>query len=365
VSKLRLSGLCLATLLLSAQAGSARVERKTVRKTANPIWTLAIDGSRVAYSSGGLIHVWDLATGKTSTVKGKYANALHTANASQLAIAGKRVAWIKDQGFGNTEEGEKLYIASVGGRAHQLMHVYRYGADDSTHTTGGWIEGLVGSGKSLAVSTWRSDGTTAKDRQLSLVTRDGLEPLAGGSGSIVAQAIDGDHVVDLQSGPWSASTSVSIYSTSGDPLNELSLDAAEKVALTGNQLAVLTPAPTPTIEVYDWTTGTLEHTWLAQGAATATTGPNQVAHVEAYGGLVLYSVYGQYVGGDETLHVLDPATGKDVVVTKVKAFGANREWAIGSRGLVYAVNSGNYTRSSSSGKLVFVSTAKLEALLGQ
>ena len=59
--------------------------------------------------------------------------------------------------------------------------------------------------------------------------------------------------------------------------------------------------------MYDWTTGALEHTWPAQGATTATSGPNQVGHIEAYGGLVLYSVYSQYVGGDETLHVLDPA----------------------------------------------------------
>ena len=167
---LRLVGLALAALLLSAQVGAARSQGVTAKKTAHPIWRVAIDGSRVAYSSGGLIHVWNLSTGKTATVKGKYANALHTANASQLAIAGTRVAWVKDQQFGNTEEGEKLYAARVGGRAHQLMHVYRYGRDDQTHTTGGWIEGLVGSGKFLAVSTWKSHGTTASEQQLSSVT---------------------------------------------------------------------------------------------------------------------------------------------------------------------------------------------------
>jgi len=66
VRRLRLAGLCLAILLLSAQAGSARVEGKTAKRTTHPIWTLAIDGSRVAYSSGGLIHVWNLATGEAS-----------------------------------------------------------------------------------------------------------------------------------------------------------------------------------------------------------------------------------------------------------------------------------------------------------
>jgi hypothetical protein len=79
---------------------------------------------------------------------------------------------------------------------------------------------------------------------------------------------------------------------------------------------------------------------------------------------VLYSVYTGYIGNNESLHVLDPATGKDALVGTVKGFGALRAWAIGARGLVYVVNSGNYTRSSSSGKLVFVPTAKLDALLG-
>jgi hypothetical protein len=365
VKTLRLAGLSLAILLLSAQVGAARPQRSVVEKTASPIWTLAVDGSRVAYASGGLIHVWNLVTDKTSSVRGKYSNAQHTANASQLAIAEKRVAWIKAQGFGNTEEGEKLYTAPIGGRARQVMHVYRYGADDPAHTTGGWIQGLVGSGNSLAVSTWESTGTAATDQQLSLVTGNGLRPLAGGAGAIVSQAIDGNHIADLQSSPWSPSTSVSIYSTGGDPLNEFSVEDAHEVALTGNLLAVLAPSPTPAVEIYDWTNGTLLRTFPAQGASTETFGPHQVGHVEAYGGLVLYSVYTGYIGGYETVHVLDPATGKDAFVAHVKGFGANRMWALGSRGLVYVVNSGTDTRPPSSGKLVFVPKARLEALLGQ
>jgi hypothetical protein len=80
--------------------------------------------------------------------------------------------------------------------------------------------------------------------------------------------------------------------------------------------------------------------------------------VKAYGKLVLYSVYTGYVGGNERLHVLDPATGKDAVITRVKGYGNLDGWAVGSRGVVYAVNSGV------SGKLELVPTAKLESLLG-
>jgi hypothetical protein len=364
VRTLRLLGLSLAILLLSAQLGAAQSERDPVRKTADPVWTLAMDGSRVAYASGGRIHVWNMATGATSTIKGNYSNAAHSANAAQLAIAGKHVAWIKDQPRGNTEEGEKLYTATVGGKSHEVMHAYRYGVDDATQTTGYWIEGLVGAGNSLAVSTWKSEGTTATDQQLSLVTGSGLEPLAGGTGSIVSEAVDSGHIADLSSSPWTSPPEVSIYSTGGNPLNGFAVDDAKEVALTGNLLAVLTPSPTPAIEIYDWTTGALQHTWPAQGASTETSGPHQVAHVEAYGGLVLYSVYNGYIGSSETLHLLDPSTGKDAVVTKVNGFGNLRAWAIGSRGLVYVVNTGNYTRASSYGKLVFVPTAKLDALLG-
>jgi hypothetical protein len=357
----------LAILLLSAQIGAAGSQRSTAmfKKTADPIWTLAIDGSRVAYASGGRIHVWNQATGATSTVKGNYSNAKHTLNASELAIAGRRVAWIKGQQLGNTEANEKLYTATVGGRAHQLMSAHRYGVDDATLTTGGWIEGLVGGGKHVAVSTWTSKGTTATGQQLSLVTGNGLRPLAGGSGAIVSQAVDSGHIADLQSSPWAASTSVSVYSTGGNPLDAFPVANAQEVALFGDQLAALTPSPSPGVEIYDWTTGTLQHTWPAQRAATETSGPHQVGHVGAYGGLVLYSVYTGYIGGNESLHVLDPSTGKDAFVAKVTGFGNLRAWAVGARGLVYVANSGNYTRPSSSGKLVFVPKAQLEALVGR
>src|SRR5205807_2155963 len=79
-----------------------------------------------------------------------------------------------------------------------------------------------------------------------------------------------------------------IHSFGGDPLAEVSLAGAREIALTGNQLVVMTPSPVPTLQIYDWTTGARVHTWPVQGAASVP-GPDQAAHVEAYGGLVLYS----------------------------------------------------------------------------
>jgi hypothetical protein len=357
VKRLRLAGSSLAILLLAGQAATAQAQRAGAQATRGPITALALDGSRVAYAGGGRIHVWNMATGATSIVKGTYSNAKRTVNAAQIAIAGKRVAWIKDQGFGNTEEDEKLYTASVGGTAHRVKHVYRYGRDDPSLTTGGWIAGLVGAGRHLVVSTWKSNGTNATDEQLSLVTANGLSSLAGGPGAIVSEAVDGGHIAVLASSPWSTATSASIYTVAGEPLAQIPLAAASEIALSANLLIVLTPAPTPSIQVYDWTTGILEHTWPAVGAATMTGGPHQVAHVKAYGGLVLYSVYTGYIGNNESLHVLDPATGRDAKVAKVQGVGALQPWAFGARGAVYALN------TYRSGKLVFVPTAKLESLL--
>jgi hypothetical protein len=355
VKGLRLAGLSLAILLLAGQAGAAQAGQTISKTTGSPISALALDGSRVAYGGGGKIHVWNMATGATSVIKGRY-------SAKQagwdVAIAGRRVAWIKDQQFGNTEEGETLYTSSVGGTAHEVKHVYRFDIDAPSATKGGWIEGLVGSGKHLVVSTWKSNGTTATGRKLSLVTAKGLEPLAGGAGAIVSQAVEGGHIATLTTSPWSTSTSASVYSVAGQPLAEIHLGAASEVALSGNLLIVLTPSPTPALRVYDWKTGTLEHTWPAVGATTKTAGPHQVGHVQAYGKLVLYSVYTGYVGGNERLHVLDPATGKDAVVTRVKGSGNLNGWVVGSRGLVYAIDSGR------SGKLEFVPAAKLASLLG-
>jgi hypothetical protein len=168
-----------ALLVGSGQASAAKQQSNRAEKTAAPVWTLAMDGARVAYASGGRIRVWNVVTGATSVVKGKYGNAKGNENASQIAIAGKRVAWIKDQQFGNTEEGEKLYTSSIAGKAKMIDRVYRYGVDDPTLTKGGWIEGLVGSGNGIAVSTWKSNGTSATDQQLGFVTPAGVSPLAG------------------------------------------------------------------------------------------------------------------------------------------------------------------------------------------
>ena len=259
---LRWTGLLLAPALLvfAPAAGAAKSQLNTVKKTSAPIWTLAMDGSRVAYASGGRIHVWNTATGATSVVQGKYGSAKPgvDAVAAQVAIAGKRVAWIKGQGAGNTEASQTLYTASLAGRAHQLKHVYRYGTDDLSHTTGGWIAGLVGSGKVLAVSTWKTNHGAPRVEQLNLITPTGLLPIASGAGALVAEAADGGHIAVLRSGTdtWphdalralSAAPTVGIYAADGTLLHEVALTPPDpdslgvQIALSGNTLVALRTA---------------------------------------------------------------------------------------------------------------------------
>lgn len=351
--RLRIVGLFLApaVLVFAAQAGATRTQRATVKKTHDPISKLALDGSRVAYASGGRIRVWNVATGATSVVSGKY----DTRFTSQLAIAGKRVAWIRDQHFGNTEEGEKLYTAPIAGKAKMIHSVYRHGVDDPTLTNGGWIDGLVGSGNGIAVSTWRSNGTTATNQQLSLVTSKGLSPVAGGPGAIVASSKDGSHIAALQDAPWSGSRSVTIYSSNGDQLAQLALDPPDAntvgtlIGVSGSLLTVLTERvfepsglSTVTLQVYDWTTGHLLNTW-----------PVGIHH--NVGELEL-SVNGHLaaIQGPSNLHLVDLDTGKDAIVAGSNSTGCPA--AIDSRGLVY--ESGSF---KGPGKLVFVPMAKLLA----
>lgn len=350
MTRLSKFGLCLAALvlLLGVQAATAKTPG-TVKQTRSPITTLAMDGSRVAYAAGGKVYVWNRATGTTTLVRGAYNR--HTA---EIAIAGLRVAWITRHVVGNSQQTtESLFTGSVGTRGRLLASGRHYLKDWQNHVWyGRWIAGTVGSGSTLAVSSWwsRSDGTCTAQR-LSLVTPTGLKQIATGPGAIMAASADGGHIAVLRSeeawpqyGPSPAVT-VGIYSTSGKLLREITPTSADEVALSGGQLVVLTE--TKTLEVYNWTTGKLVHTW-----PVATTLPRQAGHLAVADQLAVYA------GGPgiRKVHLIRLTTGKDVVVATGKGSGYwSHDAAMSSHGLVYAVNDPTH------GKLVFVPMAKLLA----
>ncbi len=365
-----MTGLLLVPALLcfpAAQAGAAKPHANKVKQAPSRIWTLAMDGSRVAYASGGKIRVWNTATGVTSVVKGRYGSASRYTNtiAAQLAISGKRVAWIKRNWVGNTEAGEKLYTSTIGGRAHLLAHSYRYARDDPSATRGSWIAGVVGSGNLLAVSSWKSVGTASSNEKLSRITPTGPKTIATGPGAIVAESADAGHIAVLRdtaawpsdgNEPLSPAPTAGIYSSTGALDGEVALSPPDpdsvgiQLALAGRHLVVLTtglhePAgpATVTLQVYDWTTGTLLDTWPVG--------------IQKYPGEVSFAAHGQLaaVEGPGSLHLVNLATGKDVVIGP--SSHTDSPPAMDSHGLVYAFN----PHVKSPGKLVFVPLAKLLA----
>ncbi len=182
----------------------------------------------------------------------------------------------------------------------------------------------------------------------------------------MAEAGDGGHIAVLRdtaawpsdaNPPLSPAPTAGIYSTAGALDGEVALSPPDpdsvgiQLALAGKHLVVLTtglqePAgpATVTLQVYDWTTGTLLDTWPVGG-------------IQNYPGEVSFAVHGQLaaVEGPGSLHLVNLATGKDVVIGPSSHTGSPP--AMDSRGLVYAFN----PHVKSPGKLVFVPMAKLLA----
>ena len=369
--RLLAAGVLLALLLvLSTQAGAAKPQPNKVKQTAHPIWTLALGWPRVAYASGKegateTIHVWNVVTGTTSVVKsGRHGFATH--HTSEIAITGKRLAWVRSVQFGNTELDHWLYTAPVGGSAHLLRQVLGY-ADTGCGVGGPQIGGLVGSGNMLAVSTWKVNSDySASGQHLNLITPTRLRTIATGADAIVSESADGGHIAVLPlprvnvipdgCGPSTPPTSATIYSTKGTLLKKIAFGPPDpstfstQVALSGKRLVVLTtgihePSGPAWVKlaVYDWTTGALLHIWPVA--------------IPQYPGEVNFSVYGHLaaVEGYSKLHLVDLNTGKDRVIAP--ASHTVCPTAIGPRGLVYAVNPHN------TGKLVFVPMARLLTLV--
>jgi hypothetical protein len=350
-------------LLVSAQAGAAGSPPGKVKHTAAPVWTLALDGPRVAYASAGRIYVWNLATGATAVVKGEYSNAAHTDNASEIAIAGTRVAWIKRQQIGNTEQPQRLYTATVGGSAHRLRRVLGY-TDLGCGPSGSQISGLVGSGSVLAVSSWQghTGGTAATNRRLNLVTPTRLRAIATGPAAVVSGAAAGGHIAVVPLPVRTPQpegycdlvppTNVSIRSADGTLLRRVATGPVGEVALSGKLLLVATSSASSSFEVYDWTTGALLHTW-----------PVAAHRLDDFGVSGRLAVYSAVAGhGAKQLHVLDLTTGKDAVLAIRRGPLFYRDLAVGRLGLVYVANTGASLHSP--GKLFFVPMSRLLAPAG-
>ena len=147
-----------------------------------------------------------------------------------------------------------------------------------------------------------------------MITPDGLRTIVAGPESIVAASASNGRIAVLVS-TWPRT--VRIYSRTGSLLREIVPSNPREIALTGNQLVVLTSKNT--VEVYDWTTGDLLHTW-----EIAKVPPNALpAHLAVYGRLAVYAID----AGSEaprTLRLLDLETGQDVAIVRARGGRSSR-----------------------------------------
>jgi hypothetical protein len=314
-------------LALAGSAGSATAPKKRTPTPAGPIEAIAMDGPRVAFDVGAKfrpgptcnkVYVWNVLTGAVQTVSGKATctadNTSTGAGVREVAIAGKRVAWIANLG-GNSESDDYLYTASLPKPKERRIAFARRSGVAGGALAGDWIGGLVGAGNVLAANMWTTAGlkNMVLTATLNRVNGTGLHPIASGVDSMVARSTDGARVAVLRS-----NGTVGVYSSAGGPPLQIAPTSSKEIALRGDLLAVLTK--TRGIEVYNSHTGARLHTWPVPSAA---------AHLDLASGLAVYALGRQ-------IHVLNVTTGRDRVLDALTHRVAAVE--LEPQGLVYVVN---------------------------
>lgn len=354
ITPVLLLALAVTLLVLSSAAGSAPGNR--TRQATGPIRALAMDGSRVAYDvanprgsgAGNHVLVWNLLTGKVTKVSGKRTYQADTTSTGygvrELAIAGKRVAWIINQG-GNSESDDYLCASSVvKPNERQLADAMRSGPYSSS--PGDWISGLVGSGSVIAVNRWHAEEQgTITQAGLYLMGTRGLGRIAFGPPTLVAKSTDGARIAVLRT-----DGTVAVYSTAGRLLLNVTPSAAKMITLHGRYLIVLTT--TRKLEVYNSHTGSLLKTLPVRGRVKATP---QNLDVET--NIAVYTVWPE-------VRAVNLKSDKDRVIGHMRAFYFyDRVFAqIEPAGVIYAGNVRNRpARYLETGTLVFVPFARVAA----
>lgn len=355
--------------LAASAAGTTAKHGPTIRHLKVPVEALAIDGNRIAYAVGSALGkvddkvlVWNVRTGKTTTVSGKHTRqANYTGTGSgvmQLAIAGTRVAWTINLG-GNTQGYDFVYTSSVTKpKERKVATEQRFGDSCSggpswanPQCAGTWLGGLVGAGNLIALNRWTTDDTgSLTEGGLDVLTGTKMKQVAAGSDTVQANAADGGRVAVLRS-----DGTVALYSAGGTPLRTVTPSSAAAVALSGHNLVVLTG--TRTLELYSTQTGALQKTLSVRGGATQVP-----ASLDVQGNVAIYTMNPRYPSAASgSIHAVNLSSGKDQDVRNLRGgIGFAR---IGSAGLVYAGN-GFGAKSYGKATLGFVPFARIAATVG-
>ena len=320
---------------------------------------LAMDGGRVVYDLPGdplaksrerrcnRVRVWMIATGRTRTVSGRRtctADSTSTgAGVRELALAGSRVAWIRNVG-GNTESDDELYAASLArSPERRLASAFRHGDVDCV-LTGRWLGGLVGDRNLLVYNAWTtaaadpgqagSCAMKATSGALRRIVGATTSPIAAGTDVLVARDADAGRIAVL-----GRDGRVALYSPRHVLLRTFAAARAVELALAGDFLAVLTR--TGRLEVFSVGTGALVRTLGA---------PRGAAHLDAASGVAAYAV-------GRSLHVVQLRTGKDVVLAAGRR--SIVDVAIENPGVAYGYDLPWSRRVGSRARIVFVPMARV------
>ena len=233
-----------------AAAGSTSKSRPKVRHIQGRIEALALDGSRIAYDVGpqgvaNKVLVWNVSTGKTTTVSGKHTRSADDSSTGsgviQLAIAGSRVAWLVNVG-GNTEGDDYLYSSSVTKpKERQVATEQRLGEScpgrSQTNCAGQWLGGLVASGNLIALNRWTTDAAgSVIDGGLYVLSGTTMKTVANGGITVEAASADGGRVAVLHPG-----IGVVVYSSAGMFLLTVSVPKLFPVIPIPEQLPTMRP----------------------------------------------------------------------------------------------------------------------------
>jgi hypothetical protein len=350
-----------------------------VKTTKGWVETVAMSGSQVAYSTGGglpygpgdKVYLWNVRTGKGRLIGGHNPDPVY-----EVAMSSTRIAWIARGGTApdpTAEINESLFSASIRKASQPDLLDSAYRTETSPVVpevpggcTGDWIGGLAGSQNILVVNRWQTAGVNSDIGRAEL---DQITSLAGfrqrlsGGLSLVAQSTDGAHIAVLRSrGAWPAAgdlcgtttaPTAGIYSPAGKLLGEFGVAGAKELAVSGDNLAVLTTASR--LDVYKWRSARLVHSWHVPQV--------RYVHLEdVYGQIAVYSAYSQ----GRNLHLLQLSNGKDVLLTKGSGLLFNNREAndaqLEAPGLVYAVDMPGVKARS---KLVFVPMRRVLAALAK
>lgn len=357
-SALALAAVVSTVALVTSAAGAGRAGGTKSIRPHGVVATLALSGSRVAFANGPKIFVWDLGTGRTTTL-----SAEKDSGTTTLAIAGSRVVWLNRTG-GNLEGDDYLYTASLQKPTPRLVaQEVRSGAPCGAGRggwqpacAGTWLGGVVGSGNRILVNRWTTAGTGA-------ITRAGLyalegrafKPVASGTTAVQAVAADAKSVVVLQWRWHPPGNTVHVYSSGGKLLSTVKPKAQLGVAISGRNLVVL--QEDGHLARYDAGTGALRRAFDLHAKELPKnerpySNPRWLQALAVEGNVAVYSKPVRYVRGgvprESTIHAFNLLTGKDRVIGR--SAGQIPLAQMGPIGLVYATEGEGYAPS----RVVFV-----------